>query len=219
MKKVPWHRQAEDDKFPTASAMLTELYRRDPRGIVSDRKEEDKLILTCRYIAILMASILKSKGIPTRVRSGNASYFGNGNVSDDHWINQYWNGQRWVTIDVDGSWSVDSFNPYDIPDGKFDFPANAWLDIRNKKVNANKFHNAAPASGAIVVIWSLWYDFHCLMNDEIPYLHKPRDESLKDLKKIDYLANLMKSPDENFDKLLHIWKTDKDLRLLTGALL
>lgn len=107
MTAIPWYRQPEDDVFVTAAAMLAELYRRDSRGLVLDRAPADKLVLTCRFAAILMASILKSKGIPTRVRSGNAAYWGNRDEPDDcsgdHWINQYWNEKegRWVTIDVE----------------------------------------------------------------------------------------------------------------------
>lgn len=88
----------------TASAMLAELFRRDKKGFTLKRKAEDKLILTCRYTAILIAAILKSKGIPCRVRSGHAPYFNMGELGDvttDHWINQYWDKKekRWVTID------------------------------------------------------------------------------------------------------------------------
>src|SRR3990167_4437678 len=53
MNKVPWFRQAEDDIFPTASGVLSELFRRDLRGFVLDRAVENKLILTCRFTAIL----------------------------------------------------------------------------------------------------------------------------------------------------------------------
>ena len=63
MTKVPWYRQPEDDIFATVAAMMSELYRRDPKGIHLSRKPEDKLILTCRHLALLIASILKSKGI------------------------------------------------------------------------------------------------------------------------------------------------------------
>src|SRR3989344_4186797 len=75
MTKVPWYRQKEDDYFQTAGAILTELYRRDPRGIVADRAVENKLVLTCRYTTLLVAAVLKAKGIPCRVRSGYAPYF------------------------------------------------------------------------------------------------------------------------------------------------
>lgn len=233
MTKVPWYRQPEDDDLPTASAMLAELYRRDKRGFINKRKEEDKLILTCRFVAIMMASILKSKGIPCRVRSGNAPYFDLGDLgrlSADHWINQYWSSKqkRWVTIDVDGSWSLnDKFNPYDMPEGKFDFPADAWLNIRNGKDDPNRFWNAKPERGMIVIAWSLFYDFHCLMNNEIVYVHVPEfglyerfgKISQAELKDIDNLARLMQYPDKNFNQLLKTWNTNKKLRLLKGGLL
>lgn len=235
MTKVPWWRQPEDDILVTAGAMLAELYRRDERGFVNDREPKDKLVLTCRFVAIVIASILKSKGIPARVRSGNAPYFDMGelgNVSTDHWINQYWSAQenRWVTIDVDGSLSLkEKIDPYDMPGGKFDFPADAWLGIRSGKLNPNKFHNAKPERGTIVVIWSLFYDFHSLMNNEIIYIYglaggygsyeKFNKLTAKELEKIDHLARLMQKPDDNFDQLLKIWETEKDFRLLTGGLL
>ena len=235
MTKVPWWRQPEDDILVNASAMLAELYRRNKKGFIPDREPQDKLVVTCRFVAILVASVLKSKGIPARVRSGNASYFDMGSIghaSADHWINQYWNKEekRWVTIDVDGSLSLnDDFDPYDMPEGKFDFPAKAWLDIRQGKVDPNHFYNAKPEFGAIVVIWSLFYDFHCLMNNEIIYIYGPaagygNDEKFKNLtvedyKRIDNLASLMQDPDKNFEQLLEIWETEKDLRLLIGGLL
>jgi hypothetical protein len=232
MTKVPWWRQPEDDVLVTAAAMLAELYRRDPRGIVADRSVENKIVVTCRYVAILMASILKSKGIPTRVRSGNAAYFDMGelgNVSADHWINQYWheNEGRWVTIDADGSAEISRFDAFDMPENVFDFPSRAWLDIRAGKVDPVRFYNAKPERGAIVVLYSLFYDYHSLMNNEIIYVHgpsyteSPRFGSLieNELDKIDNLARLMLDPDANFEELMRIWETERDFRLLTGGLL
>lgn len=232
MKKVPWFRQAEDDILVTTSAMLSELYFRDNRGFVLDRSEKDKLILTCRFVSLLMASILKSKGIPTRVRAGHAPYFPFSKFSIDHWINQYWSfdEKRWINIDVDGSWSISkNLDPYDLPKEKFDFPADAWLSIRSGKTDPNKFWNAFSKKGALVVFWSLFYDFHCLMNNEIIYLYGPSNGfgiprkfaslSKSNLRQIDELAILMQSPDENFDDLRDFWNTNKDFRLLSGGLL
>ncbi len=233
MTKVPWYRQPEDDILITSAAMLAELYRRDKKGFTKNRKEKDKLVVTCRFVAILMASILKSKGIPCRVRAGHAPYFDMGKVgkvSTDHWINQYWNWKRWVTIDVDGSWSLhDTFDPYNMPDGKFDFSADAWLAIRSKKISPDYFYNAGGKRGSVVVFWSLFYDFHCLMNNEILYIYGPSNNygvpevfdnlSEKELKEIDELARLMQNPDENFDKLQKVWNTNKKFRLLKGGLL
>lgn len=231
MTQMPWYRQPEDDIYQTAAAMLAELYRRDARGIIKERKVEDKLVLTCRYTAILTACILKSKGIPARVRAGHADYFEEGtNTSSDHWINQYWHEaeQRWVTMDVDGSLSlVKEFDPYDMPEGIFDFPGPAWLAVRAGKVDALRFWNAKPERGPLVLLWSLFYDFHSLMNQENPYVNSPQwgnpyqfaNLSSTQLAKLDYLAQLLCDPDGNFEQLVKIWETDKDLRLLGGGLL
>lgn len=229
MTKVPWYRQAEDDNLTTTSAILAELFRRDPKGITHDRKVEDKVVLTCRHITILMASILKTKGIPARVRSGFAGYWPWSKVSSDHWINQYWDKKenRWITIDVDGNFHNVGFNMYGIPEGKFDYSADAWLNVRKGKINEDHFVNADGSKGLIVIAWELFYDFHCLMNNEIIYLHHPKivipEEfeklSKSKLKEIDYLAKLLQNPDENFDELQKIWETNKKYRLLKGALL
>jgi hypothetical protein len=235
MTKVPWWRQPEDDILVTAAAMLAELYHRDKRGFINDREPKDKLVVTCRFVSILVTSILKSKGIPARVRSGNAPYLDMGelgNVSADHWINQFWSEQenRWITIDVDGSLSLKAnFDPYDMPEGKFDFPADAWLGIRTGKLDPKHFYNAKPEYGAIVVLWSLFYNFHSLTNNEIIYVYGPAggyggyekisNLTKEELEKIDNLARLMQKPDDNFDELVKIWETERDFRLLVGGLL
>ncbi len=229
MTKMPWWRQPEDDILPTAVAMLAELYRRDNRGFVLDRTVEDKLVLTCRFVAILIASILKSKGIPARARSGNAPCF-EPNQSDDHWITQYWNDEqgRWITIDVDGSLNLaEDLDPYDMPDGTFDFPGKAWLDVRSGKVDPNYFYNAGGERGLVVVAWSLFYDFHSLTNQEDIFLHIPKIVRLHEftrlteeqLREIDNLAELMTDPDANFEKLKEIYETKREFRLVSGALL
>jgi len=229
MTKMPWWRQAEDDNLPTTAAMLAEFFRRDPKGLSMGRKVEDKLVLTCRNVAILMASTLKAKGIPARVRSGFSAYFEGTRDAWDHWITQYWNSSenRWVTMDVDGSWHRTGFDMYDMPDGKFDFSANVWLDVRQGKREGSHFKNAGGFDGLVCIAWELFHDFHCLMNSETLYLHHPKITMLGNFKKlqedklkeIDNLATLMQNPDDNFDKLQHIWETNKEYRLLKGALL
>lgn len=232
--RVPWFRQPEDDIFPTAAAMIAELYRRDLRGFVLDRAPENKLILTCRFTAILMASLLKTKGIAARVRSGFAPYFHvHGHPdgkSDDHWITQYWHKKqsRWVSIDVDGSLEgYLTIDPYDIPKEAFDFAADAWISVREGKMDGDRFWNAGGNGGLLAIAWELFYDFHSLMNHEIIYTHTPQMAHFgefnqiteKGLKEIDALARLLQKPEENFDKIQKIWETKKEFRLLRGGLL
>lgn len=228
MDKYPWYRlRCEDDILPTAVSMIAELLRLDGRGFLPDRKVEDKIVVTCRFVAILMASILKSKGIPCRVRSGFAPYFFKG--SWDHWINQYWHSdkKKWITFDADGFYdSSIGFDQYDMPESKFDWAANTWLGIRSGKLDSNNFINADGSRGLMPVLWAVFYDFHSLMNNEIlynqmpSYIHYKFDKlTEKDLEEIDELASLMRGPDNNFDSLVRIWNTKRKFRILNGPLI
>ena len=226
ISKVPWYRQSEDDYFPTAAAILAELYRRDPRGFVPDRSEEHKLIITCRFVALLMASILKSRGIAARVRAGYAPYIPSDHI-EDHWITQYWHApsERWITIDADASLEHYAFDPFDMPPDTFDFAANAWLAVRagRKDPKAYRIHGSTPLDelGAQVLT-----DFHCLMNDEILYTQYAKfvasdfDEAHEQkLQELDAFARLMQHPDENFAQLQTVWENNRDFRLLQGSLI
>ncbi|PWT94284.1 MAG: hypothetical protein C5B53_13605 [Candidatus Melainabacteria bacterium] len=230
MTKVPWWRQPEDDNFPTAAAMLAELFRRDEQGFSLERKVENKLIVTCRFVAILMASVLKCKGIPARVRSGFDPYTSpRPGKSCDHWITQYWHGEqrRWLTIDVDNCLEELDFDPFDVPPEVFDWSAEVWLAAREGKVDSTRFWNAGGFEGLMPIAWALFDDFHCLMNNEIIYNHIPKQVAigefdritLANLEKMDDLARLMLQPDENFNALCQIWQAQADMRLLSGSLL
>lgn len=228
MKKYPWYRlRCEDEILPSTVSMVAELLRLDDRGFKPNRKVEDKLIVTCRYVAVLMASILKSKGIPCRVRSGFAPYFNK--YSGDHWINQYWDKgkQKWITFDADGFFDKSiGFDQYDMPESKFDWAADTWLGIRKGKLDANNFRNADGSVGLMPALWEIFYDFHSLMNNEMLYNQMPSYISYKfdkltekDFKEIDELAELMLEPDKNFDKLIKIWNTNKKFRILNSPLI
>ncbi len=88
----------EDDIFPNAISMLAELIRRDSRYSLN-REAKNKIFVTCRGQALLLAAILKTKEIPARVRSGFAEYPSNDGVYWDHWVTEYYNTNfRFSTI-------------------------------------------------------------------------------------------------------------------------
>lgn len=241
ISQISKFRQPDDDYLVTASAMLAELYRLDLRGLTENRKVEDKIIVTCRFVSVLMNSILKSKKIPARVRSGFAGYFDGckGEVWD-HWVNEYWNGERWVLIDVDGSFSMDNskLNPYDLPyietvqnNNSFIFGHQAWIDLRKNQADPKKYQNAGGYHGLFPAVWALIYDFHSVMNHPITYLQTAKlvpfalgvnwqgqkiNES--QAKKFDELAEAMQDIEANWEKLENFWQ-DEDLRLVTGGLI
>lgn len=220
----------EDDIFPTAMSMLAELLRRDNNYSI-DRKVEDKIHVTCRGEAVLLASILKAKGIPTRVRSGFAEYLRHDGVYYDHWITEYYSydKNRWVLVDADNQWGdtkID-FDLNDIPRDKFLLGAEAYLNLRNNKMNDNDILYASdPVTiGLPATIRALFYDFHSLMNDEIIFDFVPRYVLEKnfnltedELNELDGLANLMLNPDNNFKELQEIWDSNLKFRIMSGGL-
>ncbi len=231
MDQFPWYRsRCEDDVFLTAPAITAELFRLDPRGFLPDRRVENKLILTCRYVSVLVSAIYKAKGIPCRSRAGFAPYFQPG-ISMDHWINQVWNEKedRWVTIDADGFYDEQAMGirQYDMKTEDFDWAAQSWLSIRGGKTDGKEFLYADGLGTCSLkaVIRYLFYDFHALMNHEISYLFQPcyideKFDSLteKDLQELDGLAKLLLSPDENFSALKDLWETNRKFRILNSPL-
>lgn len=231
MTKVPLTRlNYEDDLFPTALGMLHELLRKD-NNYYNERKAEDKIHVTCRGQAILLASILKAKGYSARVRSGFAPYIKYDGVNYDHWITEYFDDEkdRWVLVDADEHCPDHEmgFDLNDIPRDKFIFGAEAYLGMRNKKYKNEEIHYSSdPATlGLKASIRGLFYDFHSLMNDEIIFLHLPKyiqdkkfELSEEEYIELDKLAELLLEPDKNFDKILDIWNKEPKFRIMSGAL-
>lgn len=231
MTKVPITRlDYEDDLFPTAISMISELLRKDKTYNVN-RKAEDKIHVTCRGEAILLAATLKAKGYSARVRSGFAPYIKYDGVSYDHWITEYYDEikQRWVLVDADEHCSDHEmeFDLNDIPRNKFIFGAEAYLGMRTGKYKTEEIYYASdPATlGLKASIRGLFYDFHSLMNDEIIFLHLPKyiqdknfELSEEEYIELDNLAELLLEPDKNFDKILDIWNNVSKFRIMSGAL-
>lgn len=231
MERFPWYRmRCEDDVFLTAAAMTAELFRMDERGFVSDRAVENKLVVSCRYVSVLMTAILKAKGIPARCRAGFAPYFKEGE-SWDHWITQYYSEERkrWISIDADAFFDRDTlgFDQFDIPEEKFDWAARTWLNIRNGTADGNRFFYAdgLGTNSLKAVIRYLFYDFHALMNNELTFSFLPtfienKYDTLtgENFRELDNLATLMLSPDENMKELLYLWEHERKYRIINSPL-
>lgn len=228
----PWYRnRCDDDILLTAPAITSELFRQDKRGFVMGREIKDRVVITCRYVAVLLASILKAKGIPARVRSGYANYFltKREDTFYDHWIVQYFNGKenRWVNVDPDAIYQVD-FNQWDFPHEEFAWVSEIWLSVRRGEKDVKNYIHGSSYNGLNDLAYALFFDFHSLMNDEISYLFKPtyfdsvnefKNLTEEELEKLDHLATLMLDPDANFDELRYLFKNDKWLRIINTPLL
>ncbi len=231
MTRIPVSRMSyEEDLFPTAIAIVSELLRKD-KNYTCDRKAENKLHLTCRAQAILLTSILKAKGYSARVRSGFSTYMRGGVVARDHWITEYYSEveNRWILVDSDKiiAETEINVNVLDIPREKFIFGAEAYIGLRKGKYSVENILYASepPRLGFKAAIRALFYDFHSLMNDEVIFLHIPSyiydkntELSEEELSELDVLAELLLDPNSNFDKILKIWNTENKYRIMSGAL-
>ncbi len=225
----------ENDLFPTAIAMLSELLRRDSKYSV-DRDILDKIHVCCRETSILLISILKAKGIPARCRSGFTHYISEIDGAGDHWIVEFYDqkDKKWKLVDptmcydeqILKEYNID-FNLTDMPKEKFIFSAEAYLGLRNGKYKSKDiYYFSNPYTyGIKAAIRGLFYDFHCLMNDEIIFLQQPkylRDKDFElteeELKELDNLATLMLAPNDNFDKLLTLWNNNPKFRIMSGGM-
>lgn len=219
----------EDDVLPTAVGMLAELLRKNSEYSLN-RQAKDKIFVTCRGQAILLAAILKAKGIPARVRSGFANYTNNDEIYWDHWITEYFdrtNG-KWILVDADCCCNDNiDFDIYNIPQNKFLTAAEAWGMFRSNKMDSLKLGHAYYGTKDKMLetlITALFYDFHCLMNDEIIYLHFPKflreknfELSEDDFGEIDDLAMLLLCPDKNFKDVCEIWNNHSKFRIMVGG--
>ncbi|MBQ9854054.1 MAG: transglutaminase domain-containing protein [Bacilli bacterium] len=231
MTKVPIMRlDYEEDYFPTAQSMIAELLRKNPNYNIN-REAKDKIHITCRGQAILLASILKAKGIPARARSGFAPYIKYDGISYDHWITEYYDEKEkiWKLVDADEHCPDHEmgFDLNNIPYDRFIFGANAYLGLRENSIKPESILYASDpiTLGMRAALRGLFYDFHALMNNEIIFLHVPRYIKEKDFelseeeyKELDDLARLMLNPNENFITLKEIWESTPKYRILCGAL-
>lgn len=231
MTQYPWYRmRCEDDLLLTAPALTAELFRMDERGFVKDRRTEHKIVVTCRYVSVLMSAILKAKCIPARSRAGFAPYFQQG-ISMDHWINQYYSEKenRWVTFDADGFYEESgmfSFQ-YDMPQDRFDWVAKAYLEVRKGRTDGRQYLYADGLGTCSLpaLVRYLMYDFHALMNNELTFSFLPayldgRLDKLteEELEELDQLALWLLDPDRYFHELCGLWERERKFRILNSPL-
>jgi hypothetical protein len=123
---------------------LNAVLQTDSQSLKIARQPEKRQIGTCRDFALMLCSLLRSKGIPARVRCGFAAYFGSG--WEDHWVCEYWHEQsrRWLLSDA----QIDKvqkekcrieFDPRDVPRNAFMTAGEAWLGSRSGTFDPNQF--------------------------------------------------------------------------------
>jgi len=208
--KLPPDRYYEDADFPTVSAMLAGLNNRNDKGLTDARKPDERLVVACHNHGLLLVSILRSQGVPVRIRAGFARYFEEKNgVRFGHVICEVWdeNEQQWILVDPDR-------NMVDFDAEKFEFSYKAWLDLRKNKLDDVKYVSAL-SEGDHAILHILMQDLSCVLGEEKPYWHEPEFliEDVEDVNKLnddklivfDKIATLLSNPDANLKALQQLY--------------
>jgi hypothetical protein len=111
--------------------MLVSIQSLQPAPLTVTRPKERKLIVDCRHFATFLCALLRQQGIPARARSGFATYLEDTHYQD-HWVCEYWNGERWVLEDPD-------LVKHDIPREQFITGGRAWQMARSGEKPAEQF--------------------------------------------------------------------------------
>ena len=141
-------RQKQEHSIRKIEDMLKRMAELDDRPIVFAREPEKRLLVSCRSFAVLMCSLLRNQGIPSRARGGFETYF----LPEihakhhDHWICEYWDSaeQHWVQIDAQiddilRKAMIIKVDTLDLPNGAFLTGGQAWQLCRAERTDPNIF--------------------------------------------------------------------------------
>ena len=162
--QLPPERGDEDEQFDTVAQMLEVLLARNPHGLVAERTPAERLIVSCRHHAILLASILRTRGTPVRVRAGFAEYVAfRPGPHITHWICEVWNadGRRWMLVDPD-------IQKVDFDRAEFEFGGETWLRGRRGEIDPN-LYGVMEWWGTCMLKHLLCHDLACVLGDEVNY--------------------------------------------------
>jgi hypothetical protein len=212
---IPKERSYEDLKYPTVQTILAGLKTYNPDGLILNRKPIDRLVVSCRYHAILLASILKHKGIPVRVRYGFASYL-YPKYHIYHVICQVWNKseKRWMLVDPDRQ-------IVDIPSQQFEFAGDAWIKNQEGKLDPNTY-GVPNWWGSQPILDALCHDLASVLGNEHIYFNRPpisadttmdvKNMPLNQIDTMNKISILMADVDSNFDDLQLLYINNKQLQ-------
>jgi hypothetical protein len=203
----------EDNTNHDVRSMLHELVGKDSSGLTTDRRPADRLVLACYHHSMLLASILRSREIPVRMRAGYARYYEKAyNVRFGHIICEAWNEKegRWMLVDPDR-------DKVDFSSREFDFAGQAYLNLKNRDVKAEKYTSTLGAGlrGAIHI---LSLDLSLItheekMNWQLPSIVLTEFDGFdelndKEIMILDQLADLSIDPDAHLSRLKEVYSTN-----------
>ena len=217
-EQIPKERWNELFKYPTVQSILKGLVSYDSSGLTNERKPEDRLVLGCQQNAILLASILKYRGIPARVRCGHATYIIPG-FHISHTICEVWNedDKRWMLVDP-------SMDMVDFNREKFDFSNDLWLKMQNGEIDPNLYGIPRRYTGLVSILGKVCTDLASILGTEYPIdqyapileyaMDSENQLSAEHIELLNKISELMKSIDANsFSELEEIYNSTPQIQI------
>ena len=191
---------------------LSLVMRHDTRLLTEARPKSDKLIVDCRHFAVLLVSMLRHQGIPARARCGFATYLEKSHYQD-HWVAEYWNGERWILEDSD-------VLKHDISRDEFITGGKAWQMIRSNEISDLKFGFSPHDLGAWAVRFDLPRDlaalnkFEMLSGDSWGDMEKKEPlVNSRDRKLLDEAAQWTLGGNDKFDAMRQFYEATDSLHV------
>lgn len=133
----------DEQNLRTTAEVLERAWQLDPVPAATPREPARRVQAICRHFALLHTAFLRAQGVAARVRCGFSNYF-DGDKWFDHWVTEWWDGERWVREDTQiddlQSQAVGlAFDPYDQPQGPFLAGTEAWRAARAGEVDPERF--------------------------------------------------------------------------------
>ncbi|GHE53018.1 transglutaminase-like domain-containing protein [Streptomyces capitiformicae] len=157
---TPQDRLHNDAETRYLDDILRIVVERNDAPLSRRRAPEDRFVGVCRDFALLHCSLLRHIGVPARLRSGFATYFGNNGFHCDHVVTEYWDPARgWLFADAQlteplivDAWKID-FDPMDVPRDRFLVAGKAWQAIRAGEADPRAFGLHPPEEGPMFGEW------------------------------------------------------------------
>jgi hypothetical protein len=158
--------------------LLERILAVSPEPLTTPRAPDQRVAANCRHFTTLMVAALRAHGVPARARCGFGAYFIPG-FHEDHWVCEYWTGERWRLVDgqIDAAqlaaFPID-FDVTDVPRDRFLVAGDAWTRYRAGEASpdtfglsftkeagdwwiaANLMRDAAALTKVELLPWDLW---------------------------------------------------------------
>lgn len=153
--QVPQERMPEI-QLVTATELLDALLRLDDAPLNVERPPERRLLATCRHYSLLLCSVLRSRGVPARIRCGFETYFHRDRYGD-HWVAEVYDAalERWRLVDVEldalhrQAFKVGDVDITDLPPERFIVAGEMWRRCAEGQVD--------PARCGLLNMWGIDY--------------------------------------------------------------